>query len=67
MARTILLLPFALPLTEQFSKPQKSSILSIKEKNVEIVILDSALKHDMTEDRILSCLFNIKGDKLLDD
>jgi len=34
---------------------------------VEIVILDSALKHDMTEDRILSCLFNIRGDKLLDD
>ena len=34
---------------------------------MEIVILDSALKHDMTEDRILSCLFNIRGDKLLDD
>ena len=34
---------------------------------MEIVILDSALKHDITEDRILSCLFNVRGDKLLDD
>jgi hypothetical protein len=34
---------------------------------VEIVILDSALKHEITEDRILSCLFNIRGDKLLAD
>jgi hypothetical protein len=34
---------------------------------VEIVILDSALKHDITEDRILSCIFNVRGDKLLDD
>ncbi|MDR0312270.1 MAG: hypothetical protein LBI14_01595 [Treponema sp.] len=34
---------------------------------MDIVILDSALKHDITEDRILSCLFNIRGDKLLDD
>jgi uncharacterized protein (UPF0371 family) len=34
---------------------------------VDIVILDSALKHDITEDRILSCLFNVRGDKLLDD
>jgi len=34
---------------------------------VEIIILDSALKHDITEDRILSCLFNVRGDKLLDD
>jgi hypothetical protein len=34
---------------------------------VAIVILDSALKHDITEDRILSCLFNVRGDKLLDD
>jgi hypothetical protein len=33
---------------------------------VEIVILDSALKHNITEDRILSCLFNVRGDKLLD-
>ena len=34
---------------------------------MDIVILDSALKHDITEDRILSCLFNVRGDKLLDD
>jgi hypothetical protein len=34
---------------------------------VEIVILDSALKHGITEDRILSCLFNVRGDKLLDN
>ena len=34
---------------------------------MDIVILDSALKHDITEDRILSCLLNIRGDKLLDD
>jgi hypothetical protein len=34
---------------------------------VDIVILDSALKHGITEDRILSCLFNVRGDKLLDD
>jgi len=34
---------------------------------VDIVILDSALKHDITKERILSCLLNIRGDKLLDD
>jgi hypothetical protein len=34
---------------------------------MDIVILDSALKHDITEDRILSCIFNVRGDKLLDD
>ena len=34
---------------------------------MNIVILDSAFKHDITEDRILSCLFNARGDKLLDD
>ena len=34
---------------------------------MDIVILDSALKHDITEERILSCLFNVRGDKLLDD
>ena len=34
---------------------------------MDIVILDSALKHGITEDRILSCLFNVRGDKLLDD
>ena len=34
---------------------------------MDIVILNSALKHDITEERILSCLFNVRGDKLLDD
>ena len=34
---------------------------------MEIVILDSALKHDITEERIFSCLLNIRSDKLLDD
>ena len=34
---------------------------------MDIVILDSALKHGITEDRILSCIFNVRGDKLLDD
>ena len=34
---------------------------------MEIVILDSALKHGITEDRIFSCLFNVRGDRLLDD
>ena len=34
---------------------------------MDIVVLDSALKHGITEDRILSCLFNIRGDKLLED
>jgi hypothetical protein len=34
---------------------------------VDIVILDSALRHGITEDRILSCLLNVMGDKLLDD
>ena len=34
---------------------------------MDIVVLDSALKHGITEDRILSCLFNVRGDKLLDD
>ena len=34
---------------------------------MDIVILDSALKHDIPRERILSCLFNIRGDKLLDD
>ena len=34
---------------------------------MDIVILDSALKHGITKDRILSCLFNVRGDKLLDD
>jgi len=34
---------------------------------MDIVILDSALKHGITDERILSCLFNVRGDKLLDD
>ena len=34
---------------------------------MEIIILDSALKHGITEDRIFSCLFNVRGDRLLDD
>ena len=34
---------------------------------MDILILDSALKHDITEERILSCLFNVRADKLLDD
>jgi len=34
---------------------------------MDIIILDSALKHGITEERILSCLFNVRGDKLLDD
>jgi hypothetical protein len=34
---------------------------------MDIVILDSAYRHNITEDSILSCLFNIRGDKLLAD
>ena len=34
---------------------------------MDIVILDSALKHGISEERILSCLFNMRGDKVLDD
>jgi len=34
---------------------------------MDIVILDSAYKHGITEENILVCLFNIRGDKLLDD
>ena len=44
----------------------KSGIIKTDD-SLDIVILDSALKHDITEDRILSCLFNARGDKLLDD
>jgi hypothetical protein len=33
---------------------------------MEIVILDSALKHRITEESILSCLFNVRGDMALD-
>jgi len=34
---------------------------------MDIVILDSAYKHGITEENILACLFNIRGDKILDD
>ena len=34
---------------------------------MDIAILESALKHGITEESILSCLFNIRGDKILDD
>ena len=34
---------------------------------MDIVILESAFKHGITEESILSCLFNIRGDKMLDD
>jgi hypothetical protein len=44
----------------------KSGIIKADD-SLDIVILDSALKHGITEDRILSCLFNVRGDKLLDD
>ena len=33
---------------------------------MDIVILDSAYKHGITKESIYSCLFNFKGDKLLD-
>jgi hypothetical protein len=44
----------------------KSGIIKADD-SLDIVILDSALKHDITEDRILSFLFNARGYKLLDD
>jgi hypothetical protein len=34
---------------------------------MEIVILDSAHKHGVTEESIRSCLFNFRGDQALDD
>ena len=34
---------------------------------MDIVILDSAYKHGITGESILSCLFNVRGDKVLDD
>jgi hypothetical protein len=34
---------------------------------MDIVILDCAYKHGISRESILSCLFNIRGDKLLDD
>ena len=34
---------------------------------MEIVILDSAYKHGISEDSIHSCLLNVRGDQILDD
>ena len=34
---------------------------------MDIVILDSARKHGITDESIHSCLFNVRGDKILDD
>ena len=34
---------------------------------MDILILDSAHKHGITEESIYSCLFNIRGGKLLND
>ena len=34
---------------------------------MDIVILDSARKHGITDESIFSCLFNVRGDKILDD
>ena len=34
---------------------------------MEILILDSARKHGITDESIYSCLFNVRGDKILDD
>jgi len=34
---------------------------------MDIVILDSAHKHGITDESIYSCLFNVRGDKILDD
>ena len=35
--------------------------------DIDIDILDSARKHGITDESILSCLLNIRGDKILDD
>jgi hypothetical protein len=34
---------------------------------MDIVILQSAHKHGITEESIRSCLFNFRGDKVMDD
>ena len=34
---------------------------------MDILILESAYKHGITEESIYSCLFNVRGGKLLDD
>jgi hypothetical protein len=34
---------------------------------MDILILDSAHKHGISDESIYSCLLNVRGDKLLDD
>jgi hypothetical protein len=34
---------------------------------MDVFILDSAHKHGITDESIYSCLFNVRGDKILDD
>ena len=34
---------------------------------MDIFILDSAYKHGITQENILTCLYNVRGDKILDD
>jgi hypothetical protein len=34
---------------------------------MDILILDSAYKHGITEESIYSCLFNVRGGKLLNE
>ena len=34
---------------------------------MEVVILDSAYKHGITDESIYACLYNMRGDKILDD
>jgi hypothetical protein len=34
---------------------------------MDILILDSARKHGITDESIFSCLFNVRGGKILDD
>ena len=34
---------------------------------MEVVILDSAYKHRITDESIYACLYNMRGDKILDD
>lgn len=34
---------------------------------MEILIIDSARRHDISDERIKACLFNIRGGKLLEE
>ena len=34
---------------------------------MDIIILDSAYKHGITQENILTCLYNVRGGKILDD